>query len=119
MSLRLLVDEDSLAKALVNRLRNAGHDVITVNEMGLNGRSDEVVLALAIAEERVLLTHNCNDFQVLHKANPCHPGIIAIYRDANRTKNMSRSAIVNAIANIELAKFPLANQFVVLNQWIY
>jgi uncharacterized protein YeaO (DUF488 family) len=32
LSLRMLLDEDSQAKYLVNLLQTAGHDVLTVNE---------------------------------------------------------------------------------------
>ncbi len=119
MSLRLLVDEDSLAKPLVNRLRKAGHDILTVNEAGLTSSSDDVVLDYARVDGRVLLTHNCDDFEALHEEDPNHPGILAIYRDANRLKNMSRQAIVKALANLEAANVPLANQFISLNSWNY
>ena len=72
MSLKLLIDEDSQAKRLVNLLQSAGHDVITVNEAGLMSKPDSVVLDYAIHKERVLLTRNCDDFQTLHKINPNH-----------------------------------------------
>jgi hypothetical protein len=55
----------------------------------------------------------------LHQANPSHSGILAVYRNANRFKNMDFKAIVNAIANLETANVPLANQFISLNQWNY
>ena len=42
MSLKLFIDEDSLAKPLVKTLRKAGHDVVTVNEVGLGSQSDLV-----------------------------------------------------------------------------
>ena len=35
MSLRLFLDEDTQSKALVSLLQNASHDVLTVNEAGL------------------------------------------------------------------------------------
>lgn len=63
MSLRLLLDEDSQAKYLVNLLRAAGHDVVTVKEAGLGSRLDTVILDYASQELRVLLTRNCEDFQ--------------------------------------------------------
>lgn len=119
MSLKLLIDEDTLAKPLVNSLRKAGHDVITVNEAGLSGTIDPLVLDYARRTERVLLTYNGKDFVALHTANSSHPGIVAIYRDSNRFKNMSRREIVKAIANLEAAQIPLAGQFVNLNQWNY
>ena len=62
MSLKLLIDEDSQAKALVQLLRKAGHDVVTVNEIGLVGQPDPVILAYAKQKNRILLTHNCQDF---------------------------------------------------------
>ena len=100
MSLSLLIDEDSLAKPLVNLLRKAGYDVITANEAGLAGALDSVVLDYAREENRVLLTQNCDDFQSLHQENPNHPGILAIYHNDDYSKDMSRQAIVRAIASL-------------------
>lgn len=119
MSLRLLLDEDSQAKKLVNLLQQAGHDVITVNQVGLIAKADSVVLDIARQEGRILLTRNCDDFSNLHTANSSHPGILAVYQDANTAKNMSYSEIVNAIANLEVAGFELSQQFIPLNQWNY
>ncbi len=119
LSLRLLLDEDSQAQLLVKLLTTAGHDVLTINKIGLTGCTDDVVLDYAIQENRILLTHNCDDFEELHQANPSHSGILAVYRNANRFKNMDFKAIVNAIANLETANVPLANQFISLNHWNY
>jgi predicted nuclease of predicted toxin-antitoxin system len=66
LSLFLLLDEDSQAKALVGLLKAAGHDVLTVNGAGIAGSPDDAVLKYAHTEGRVLLTRNCNDFQELH-----------------------------------------------------
>ncbi|MFB2835398.1 DUF5615 family PIN-like protein [Floridanema evergladense] len=119
MSLSLLLDEDSQAKYLVNLLRVAGHDVLTVNEADLMSREDSAVLDYARIQERVLLTRNCSDFQELHQANPVHPGILAVFQDPNPVKNMSYQAIIQAIANLEAANYAIENQFVILNQWNY
>lgn len=119
MSLRLLIDEDSLAKVLVKMLREAGHDVVTVNEIGLNGQTDPVVLEYAKQNNRIVLTHNCQDFEKLHQKNPIHAGILSIYENKDYSKNMSRQEIVKAIANLETAKIPLLGQFVALNHWSY
>ncbi|MGI2904382.1 DUF5615 family PIN-like protein [Tolypothrix sp. VBCCA 56010] len=100
-------------------LRSAGHDVITVNEADLMSKPDSVVLEYARLEERVLLTRNCDDFQTLHKANPNHPGILAVYQHSDPSKSMSYLSIVKSIANIEASDYSLANQFIPLNQWNY
>jgi predicted nuclease of predicted toxin-antitoxin system len=114
-----LLDEDSQAQLLVKLLTAAGHDVLTINEVGLVGCTDDIVLDYATHENRILLTHNCDDFEALHQANPSHSGILAVYRNANLLKNMGFKAIVKAIANLETANVPLANQFISLNQWNY
>ncbi len=119
MSLRLLIDEDSQAKLLVDLLKQAGHDVVTINELELSGSDDTVVLDQAIKQERVLLTQNCQDFEVLHQLNSNHAGILAIYQDSYFSKNMLLQDIVQAISNLETANIPLANQFIALNHWKY
>lgn len=100
-------------------LEQAGHDVLTVNEAGLTGTRDALVLDYAIRENRVLLTRNCDDFEDLHEANPLHPGILAVYQNENYAKDLSRQEIVKAIANLEAARIPLTNQFMALNHWNY
>jgi predicted nuclease of predicted toxin-antitoxin system len=119
LSLRLLVDEDTLAKALVAQLRKAGHDVVIVHEAGLSGKSDESVLEYARREDRLVLTRNCEEFRALHAAQPDPPGIGAIYQDRDPSKNMTYAEIVRALANLEASGLELAGQFLVLNAWNY
>lgn len=83
------------------------------------GQPDNVVLEYATQNDRIVLTRNCRDFEALHEANPNHPGIFAVYQEANPLKKMSRKDIVKAIANLEAAKIPLQNQFISLNHWNY
>ncbi|MFM6403933.1 MAG: DUF5615 family PIN-like protein [Microcystis sp.] len=97
----------------------AGHDVITVNEVGLSGQPDSVVLNYARQNNRILLTRNCRDFEALHQENPRHPGVLAIYENRDYSNNLSRREIVKAIVNLETANILLANQFISLNQWNY
>jgi predicted nuclease of predicted toxin-antitoxin system len=100
-------------------LTTAGHNVRTVNEVGLMSQPDLVVLDYARSDNRIVLTHNCRDFEDLHKEKPNHPGILVIYENKDYSKDMSRGAIVRAIANLEAANIPLANQFISLNSWNY
>ncbi len=119
MSLKLFIDEDSQDRILVKLLRNAGHDVVTVNEVGMNGQPDPVIFAYAREKNRLLFTFNCDDFEALHLAKPNHPGILVVYQEADFSKNMSYKEIVTAITNIEASGIPLANQFISLNHWNY
>jgi predicted nuclease of predicted toxin-antitoxin system len=119
LSLKLFVDEDSQDKIFVKLLRIAGHDVLTVNEAGMNGKPDPVVLDYARSQNRLLFSFNCNDFKALHKENPTHPGILVVHHESDFSKNMSYQDIVRAIANLEAANIPIANQFLSLNHWNY
>jgi predicted nuclease of predicted toxin-antitoxin system len=119
LSLRLLIDEDTQAKLFVTLLKQAGHDVIIVNEVNLMGQKDSVILNFARQNNRLLITQNCDDYEALHQTNPIHPGILAVYNNTNPSKNMSFSAMVKAISNLEAASIPLANQFISLNHWNY
>ena len=115
--MRLLIDEDSQAKTLVRLLVDTGHDVLTAEAAGLNSLADREVLTRAISEGRVLLTRNCGDFLALHAKLLDHAGILAVYQDADLSKNMSYSEIVRAISNVESSRMPLDHQFIVLNAW--
>ena len=100
-------------------LRQAGHDVLTVEEANLTSTADENVLDAARRYDRILLTQNCEDFSLLHDANPSHPGILAIYSNRFRSKDLSYEDIIRAIANLEVSNIPLKGKFIVLNAWNY
>lgn len=55
----------------------------------------------------------------LHEAYPNHPGILAVYKNDDPSKDMSFKTIVKAIANLEAAGLDLTNQFIALNHWNY
>jgi predicted nuclease of predicted toxin-antitoxin system len=115
--LRILVDEDSQARAQLNVLRCDGHDAVAVGELGKNGATDPEVLNLAQSLERVLLTHNTEDFHELHRARPGHRGIMAVHRDANPRKNMNHGQITVAVRRLETSDVTIAGGFHVLNHW--
>jgi predicted nuclease of predicted toxin-antitoxin system len=59
-------------------------------EAAISGVPDEQVLDYARQQNRVIFTRNCNDFRELHQLNSVHPGILSVYQEADRSKNMSR-----------------------------
>jgi hypothetical protein len=63
---------------VVEELRRFGHDVLTTLGAGNAGKAlpDEVVLAFAVAEKRILVTLNRKHFIRLHASHPDHYGII-------------------------------------------
>lgn len=59
----LLADEN-VHHAVVQVLRDEGNDIVTVRDEGLTGASDVAVLQRAVAQGRVILTHD-SDFGTL------------------------------------------------------
>jgi predicted nuclease of predicted toxin-antitoxin system len=108
------VDEDSQAHAQLRVLRIDGHDVISIAELDQNGASDPEVLDLAQSLERVLLTHNTDDFHSLHLEQPDHRGIMAVYRSGDPRKNMSHAHIAQAIRRLETSGVTIVGGFHVL-----
>jgi hypothetical protein len=70
---------------VVKLLRNLGHDVVTVQEVGnANQRiPDEQVLAFAVGQERAILTINRIDFIRLHRRDDEHFGIVVCTNNRN------------------------------------
>lgn len=79
---RLYADEN-FPRPTVERLRELGHDVLTIHEAGKAGQGtpDEIVLTDAQADQRAVLTHNRKHFKYLHTTQPEHAGLIVCSED--------------------------------------
>jgi hypothetical protein len=87
---RLLADHN-LRRPVVRLLRDHGHDVVTLRELGLDRADDDEVLLRAATDERTLLTGNIGDFVLLHRAwlrwsrlwgvSAGHAGIVIVPQD--------------------------------------
>ncbi len=67
--------DEHVSRAIIRGLRQRGVDVVTVPEVGLLGAADEVHLAWAHKERRVLFTQD-TDFLRLHAEGLPHAGIV-------------------------------------------
>jgi hypothetical protein len=80
MQVRLFVDEDAMADALMTGLRARGVNLLTASEAGTRKLKDDEQLEFATAQGRVLYTFNVSDFYQLHTAwaiqGKSHAGII-------------------------------------------
>jgi predicted nuclease of predicted toxin-antitoxin system len=119
--MRVYLDDDAAAPLLARLLRNAGHDVQMPSDLGMGGAPDAVHLTRAIADSRVCLTRNHDDFWILHnliqQAHGHHPGILVVRQDNDPTRDMTPKGIVNAIRRLEAASVPVQNEFIILNHW--
>ena len=79
-ALKLHLDEDADAHALLNGLRHRGWDVTSSRERGLLRCTDEEQLVWAAERGRTIYTYNASDFCRLHseflRAGRHHAGII-------------------------------------------
>ncbi len=74
---RLFADENS-PLPVVEELRRLGHDVLTVQEVGMANQMvpDKSVLDFGTADNRIVLTLNRKHFVHLHRRSSEHEGII-------------------------------------------
>lgn len=113
--LRILVDECTSAKSLVGMLRAAGFDVVTSAEALGIGASDADIFAYAQSDQRVILTHNCADFNALHEEHPGHYGVLLIYEDRD-SRDLTYRQIVAAIHRVDREPDkPIGGRAIVLN----
>jgi len=82
MKLKLFLDEDIHA-GLAYALRQRGFDVVHAQDLKRKGKTDSEQLALAVREERCLVSFNIKDFVFLHnqyvEQNKEHWGIALSY----------------------------------------
>ena len=119
--MRLYLDDDSVRSVLIRRVTAEGHDVLIPADAGIVGQDDPMHLLCAIQTDRVLLTHNHDDFELLHdlvlQSGGHHPGVLVIRRDNDPTRDMSPSAIVRAIHNLSSSDIAIPDSFHILNHW--
>jgi hypothetical protein len=84
MQIRLYVDEDAMARALVRGLQARGIDVTTVLDAGMSEEDDLAQLEHASQHGRVLYTFNVGHFCHLHAQYMAQgrdrAGIIVVFR---------------------------------------
>jgi len=119
--MEIYLDDCADANDLVIFLIQAGHNVYTPRSEGTSGVSDARHLEYAPAHSYTLITKNPKDFRDLHDGlqalGRTHSGILLIYQDNIKSKDMGPSDIVRAISNLLASGIPIANELHILNQW--
>ena len=101
--MKALLDEQ-LSPRIAELLRDRGHDVqAVINRRDLAGRSDRVILEIAAAEERAVVTNNVKDFRPLAAERlargESHAGLILIPSTRTRTPG-AVEMLANAIEQV-------------------
>ena len=110
--------DDTLLESL---LTHAGYTVVTPRSTSTKGRHDPDHLHYAAQHGYVLLTSNPADFIALHQQwhaeGQTHSGILLVYYDNVKVKDMKPRDIVSALENLLASGLPLTNAIYNLNQW--
>lgn len=119
--MKLYMDDDIAKGALAARLRKAGHQVVLPPSVGMSGVSDPRHLLYGVQQNLVLITKNHDDYEDLHflvqGTHGQHPGILAVRADNDPSRDMKDHDIARAIAKLEGAAVPIANELHILNHW--
>ena len=107
-----LYSNENFPLPVVAKLRDLGHDVLTIQETGKADQAlpDDKVLEFATAENRAVLTLNRRHFIRLHTEKPQHAGIIVCTVDSDFVGQAER--IHKAIG----AQTPLIGQLIRVNR---
>ena len=104
--MRLLLDANLSPRGIAAPLRTAGHDVLALAaDPAFEGLDDPLVLEVAAAEQRVIITRNSRDFAPLARewaeASREHAGLILIW-----TLDHSQFAAIVTGVERYLARWP-------------
>jgi hypothetical protein len=119
--MEIYLDDCADSDLLISYLQQAGHRVFTPRSEGIAGADDPVHLALAAAKDYTLITKDPDDYTLLHnewqRLGRSHYGILLIYDENIRGKDMEPPDIVRAIGKLIASGVPVANELHVLNHW--
>ena len=101
--MRLLLDAHVSSRRIATPLRKAGHDVRAADEeRELDGWADEELLALATAEQRVMITFDVKDFPDIARrwaeAGRAHAGLAIVVGMDHGEFGMVLRALEGALA---------------------
>lgn len=118
--MKIYLDDDSANPLVVKLLSREGQAVIPA-DVGNAGEHDAAHFMFAIQHQRLLLTHNHDDFKLLHElvlvAGGHHPGVLTVRRDNDPTRDLTPKGIVRALRNLIKAGVPVPDKLYVLNHW--
>jgi predicted nuclease of predicted toxin-antitoxin system len=97
--MKLLADE-ALQDAVAHRLTTAGHDTTHVRLLGLAGHTDDDVMTVAIADNRVLVTTDTDFGTILALTGAAGPSVLLL-RGIGDSVNERVDAILGVLPRVE------------------
>ena len=92
---REIPDRRVPAPSIAGLLRAAGHDCAHVYELGLGGRPDEQIMALADREVRILISADTDFGELLANAPVLAPSVILLRRADKRAESLAAVVLAN------------------------
>src|SRR5258706_12077233 len=93
--MRFLANEN-IPPSAIQRLRDLGHDVLSAKE-SMTGEADTVILARAVAEQRVLATFDKDFGELAFRSRlPATCGVV-LFRFFHRSRQMDIERVVNTL----------------------
>ena len=110
--MRLFVDEN-LSPDLVTIGNNLGYDGTCARDRDLLGAPDHRILEFCVADDRVCVTNNADDFTGLVGAVELHPGLIVLPLGVRETQKRSLELAVGFIETQSATAGHAARDFMV------
>jgi predicted nuclease of predicted toxin-antitoxin system len=98
--MRFLVD-NALSPVLAAALQQAGHDAIHVRDVGLQESDDETIMALAAAEERIVVSADTDFGTLLALYQYRLPSIILFRKGSPRAPTQQAALLLANLSAVE------------------
>jgi predicted nuclease of predicted toxin-antitoxin system len=104
--MNFLVDQP-VSPLLAASLRARGHDALHVRERGMSAASDPELVALAIAEHRILITADLDYPRIVALSRNDRPGII-LFRAGNVSDTQMLDLLNRVLAEVAESVLPVS-----------
>jgi hypothetical protein len=115
------LDDDLDQDLLIRLSARRAHQLISPRSVGTSGDPDALHFLYAVSQQIPIMTRNARDFEALHEfglgIGGHHSGLIIVYDEDDRRKNMRPAEIVAALSNLESASVPTTDQLIALNHY--
>lgn len=98
--MRLLIDAN-LSPRVADALRDGGHDVVHVFDIGLADASDEAILARAESERRVIVSSDTNFGALLARHDRATPSFVLLRHVNDLTPDQQAALLVAGLPGVE------------------